>query len=73
MKSIYRQDEEYFEELRDYAIAYCQYVKSGGCISNYSDSLIEKTIDVVMKIKANRDFVCGYSVQYDSKGNRIKA
>ena len=74
-KSIYRQNEEYFEELRDYVIAYVQFVKSGGCVSEYTDKLTDKTIDIVMKIKANRDYVnrcMNYpEILYDQKGCRI--
>ena len=74
MSSIYKQDQAYFEELREYAIAYVQYVNNGGTISRYTDVLIDKTIDVVMKLKANRDYVnelCGKEVpKYDKDGNR---
>lgn len=73
--SIYKQDQKYFEELRDYVIAFVQYTKSGGCTCAYTDNLIDKTIDLVMKIKANRDYVascCNIAIPlYDNQGNRI--
>ena len=73
-KSIFRMDEELFEEIRDYSIAYCQYVKSGGCISVFTDTMIEKTIDAVMKIKAHRDYIdesMGREIiKYDKRGER---
>lgn len=73
--SIYRENQKYFEELRDYVIAYVQYVNSGGCTCVYTDNLVDKTIDLVMKIKGNRDYVakcCNQLIPvYDEMGNRI--
>ena len=72
--SIYKEDQMIFEELREYAIAYVQYVNNGGTISNYTDTLVDKTIDAVMRLKANRDYVneiCGKEIpKYDKNGNR---
>ena len=74
MKSIYRENQEYFEELREYAIAYVQYVQNGGCICKWTDTMVDKTIDVVMKIKANRDWLleCDHKPipVYDDQGER---
>jgi len=74
MKSIYRENQELFEELREYAIAYVQYVQNGGCICKWTDTMVDKTIDVVMKIKANRDWLLESSHKpipvYDEYGER---
>jgi len=75
MKSIYRENEELFEELREYAIAYVQYVQNGGCICQWTTTMVDKTIDVAMKIKANRDWMlesCHEPVPaYNEYGDRI--
>ena len=74
MTSMWREDAQYYEQIRDYAIAYTTYVSSGGCTCTFTSDLIDKTIDVVMKLKAHRDEVyefCGKDIpKYDKEGNR---
>ena len=74
--SIYRMNHLFFKELRDYAIAYVQHVESGGCTCKFTSDLVEKTIDVVMKMKATRDWLCEVSNEpvpmYNEDGERIQ-
>lgn len=73
---IIKQDLEAFEEIRDYAIAFCQFVNAGGSSCDYTNELINKCIDEVMKLKANRDYVykyLGYEIPvYDEQGLKIQ-
>ena len=75
--SIYRENEQLFEQLREFAIAYVQYVQNGGCICAFTSNMVDKTIDVAMKLKANRDWLLATSNKpvpvYDEYGDRIKA
>lgn len=56
MKSIWKEDYELMNELRNYTISYCTFVESGGHIGNFTEVLLNKTIAIATKIKANRDF-----------------
>lgn len=59
MKSIWTEDYELMNELRNYAITYCTFVESGGQIGDFADVLLNKTIAVATKIKENRDYIDG--------------
>ena len=67
---------EAFEKIRDYAIAYCEYMNAGGNTCDFTDKMIDNVIDYVMKLKASRDYIykyCGYEIPlYDEKGVRIE-
>ena len=75
MASIYRENQAYFNELQNVVIAYVQYVNSGGTISSFSELMENKTIDLAMKIKANRDKVDRAMnkpvIQYNEAGDRV--
>ena len=60
MKSIWVEDYELMNELRNYAITYCTFVESGGKVGDFADVLLNKTIAVATKIKVNRDYVAEY-------------
>lgn len=70
-----KQDLEAFEQIREFAIAFCQYINAGGSTNDYTNALIDKVIDETMKLKANRDRLykyCGYDIpMYDDTGVRI--
>lgn len=74
MASIYRQENEYFRQIREYSIAYCVYVDNGGTISNFTDNMVDNIIDIAMKLKATRDYLAEYwgeeVIKYDKEGNR---
>ena len=55
--SIWRENYELMNEIRNYAISYCTFVESGGHIGDFPDALINKTIAVATKMKVNRDYV----------------
>lgn len=57
MKSIWAEDYELMNELRNYAITYCTFVESGGQVGDFADVLLNKTIAVATKIKVNRDYI----------------
>ena len=57
MKSIWQEDYELMNELRNYTISYCTFVESGGKVGDFVDVLLNKTIAVATKIKANRDYI----------------
>ena len=48
-------DLEQFEKIRNYAIAFCEYVNSGGSVCDFTDKMIDKVIDCAMLLKADRD------------------
>lgn len=74
MASIYRQENEYFHQIREYSIAYCVYVDNGGTISTFTDNMVDNIIDIAMKLKASRDYIdtcLGREIiKYDKEGNR---
>lgn len=57
MTSIWKEDYELMDELKDYATTYVTYVRSGGHVGDFPDSLINKTIAICMKLKSNRDYI----------------
>ena len=50
-----KSDLEQFEKIRNYAIAFCEYVNSGGCVCDFTSTMVDKVIDCAMLLKADRD------------------
>ena len=50
-----KSDLEQFEKIRNCAIAFCEYVNSGGNVCDFTDKMIDKVIDCAMLLKADRD------------------
>ena len=73
---IIKQDLESFEKIRDSAIAFCQYINAGGSVCDFTEKMINDVIDIVMKLKANRDFkykYLGYDIpMYNDNGEKVK-
>lgn len=59
--SIWEENYQLFFKLRDYVITYCTFVENGGHAGTFEESLINKTIACVAKIRANRDYIDKYS------------
>lgn len=72
---IIKEELEAFEKIKEYSIAFCQYINSGGNTCDFTDKMINEVIDCAMKLKANRDYLykyCGYEIpKYDDNGTRI--
>lgn len=73
---IIKQNFEEFMKIRDCAIAFVQYIDTGGNTCAFTDRMIDEVIDSVMKLKANRDYVYEYMgkdiPQYDAQGMKTK-
>lgn len=73
---IIKQNLEEFMKIRDCAIAFVQYVDTGGNTCEFTNRMIDEVIDSVMKLKANRDYIYQYIgktvPQYNEDGSRAK-
>lgn len=57
MDSIWKENYRLMEEIKNCAISYTMFVDNGGYIGTYTDALLNKTIALLTKVKANRDYI----------------
>lgn len=53
-------DLEQCEQIMEYAIAFCQYINTGGSVCEFTSTMVDKIIDCAMILKADRDFTYKY-------------
>lgn len=64
MASIWIENLELMEELKEYATTYVNYVRAGGHAGDFPDALVNKAIAISVKIKQNRDHIWS-AMKYD--------
>ena len=53
-------DLEQCEQIKEYAIAFCQYINAGGNVCDFTSTMVDKIIDCAMVLKADRDYSYKY-------------